>query len=167
MIETQRLILREWHIDDAPALFKYASDRRVSRLALWPAHESVEMSRQVLNEYFIPADCLFAMVLKSTGEPVGCIGLVPTGQEHHLLDSSQREVGYWIGYPYWGSGLTSEALHAFVGYCRGNLQFDSLLITTDSSNIASQRVAEKCGFRCFDNYTYGSLTSKAYRLPLR
>ena len=38
MIETERLILRPWQESDADALYKYASDSRVSELALWPTH---------------------------------------------------------------------------------------------------------------------------------
>lgn len=53
-METQRLILRNWQLDDAEALYKYASDSRVSALALWPRHESVEMSRWVIEELFLP-----------------------------------------------------------------------------------------------------------------
>ena len=44
--ETDRLIMRPWRTDDAEALYKYASDGRVSELALWPRHTSVEMSRE-------------------------------------------------------------------------------------------------------------------------
>ena len=166
MIETERLILRHWHEDDAEALYKYASDGRVSELALWPRHTSVMMSRQVIAEYFSPNPHCFAMVLKETGEPVGCIGLVPPGEEHHPVAHAEYEIGYWIGYPYWGQGMTTEALAAIVGYCRSCLQLKSVLITTDSRNIASQRVAEKCGFRFMENYEFDGLASKAFRLNL-
>ncbi|WP_295731393.1 GNAT family N-acetyltransferase [uncultured Muribaculum sp.] len=166
MIETDRLILRPWRKDDAGALFKYASDARVSELALWPRHTSVDMSRAVIADIFIPNACSFAVVLKETGEPVGCIGLVPEGEGHYPAASSEREAGYWIGRPYWGHGLATEALHALIGYCRDLLGLDGLLITTDSRNIASQRVALKCGFRFVADYVYDGIPSKVYRLEL-
>lgn len=50
VIEGRRLRLRRWRLEDAAALFRYASDRRVSEPALWPAHSSVEMSRDVIRE---------------------------------------------------------------------------------------------------------------------
>ena len=83
MMETERLILRPWSMDDVDCLYKYASDGRVSELALWPRHTSVEMSHEVIEKIFIPNRDSFAMVLKTTGEPIGCIGLVPEGEEHH------------------------------------------------------------------------------------
>lgn len=107
MIETDRLVLRRWRIEDAEALYKYASDERVSELALWPRHTSLEMSREVIEKFFIPNPQSFAMVLRTTDEPAGCIGLVPEGEEHHPSEPLEREVGYWIGHPYWSKGLTT------------------------------------------------------------
>lgn len=143
MISTKRLSLRPWQIDDAEALFKYASDERVSELALWPTHTSIEMSRNVIRDYFIPNPHTFAMILKESEEAIGCIGLVPEGNEHFTPESNEREIGYWIGYPFWNLGLTTEALTAFKGYCQTRLRLLSLLITTDTRNIASQKVAIK------------------------
>lgn len=166
MIETDRLILRPWRVEDAEALFRYASDSRVSELALWPCHTSVEMSRMVIEEIFMPNRFSFAMALRETDEPVGCIGLVPQGDEHHEALSTEREVGYWIGYPYWGRGLTSEALEGLIGYLRGIPGIESLLITADSRNTASHRVAEKCGFSHVEDYTLDGISSRAFRLKI-
>lgn len=158
--------MRTWREEDAEALYKYASDSRVSELALWPCHTSVGMSREVIKNIFAPNPYSFAIVLKTTDEPIGSIGLVPKDDEHHSTNDAERETGYWIGRPYWSNGLTTEALTGLIGFCRDNLSLKSLLITTDSRNIASQRVAEKCGFRLFDEYTYEGVSSKAYRLYL-
>lgn len=165
-METERLILRPWSMDDVDCLYKYASDGRVSELALWPRHTSVEMSHEVIEKIFIPNRDSFAMVLKTTGEPIGCIGLVPEGEEHHLVDFAEREVGYWIGYPYWGNGLTTEALKAVIGYCRNHLMLGSVLATVDVKNVASQRVVEKCGFCHIGDYAYDGVLCKAFRLVL-
>ncbi|MCM1449775.1 MAG: GNAT family N-acetyltransferase [Clostridiales bacterium] len=166
-IENERLKLRNWKLDDADALFKYASDQRVSELALWPHHTSVEMSRDVIEKIFLPNPHNYAIVLNETGEPVGCIGLVPVGEEHHEVLSDEREIGYWIGFPYWNKGLTTEALESFINYCRDNIRLKSLLITTDNKNKASQRVAEKCGFQFLEEYFYNGIPGKAYRLILQ
>lgn len=166
MIETERLALRYWRVDDAPALYKYASDARVSEMALWPTHTSMEMSREVIEKIFMPNPYCFAIVLKESGEPIGCIGLVPVGDEHYQSASSEREVGYWIGHHYWNMGITTEALTTLTTYCRENLNLQSLLITVENRNIASQKVAEKCGFRYIDSYLYEGVGIKAYRLDL-
>ncbi len=166
-IETEKLVLRAWRESDAGALFVHASDERVSRMALWPAHTSREMSAWVIREVFMPnADC-YAIELKTTGEAVGCIGLVPAGEEHFAAQDCEREVGYWIGYRYWGLGLTTEALRALMVYYAGKGEPDSLLITADANNVGSHRVAEKCGFRFVAEYEMDGIRSKAFRLALK
>lgn len=166
MLQTKRLILRNWREEDAESLFRYASEPRVSEMALWPTHTSVEMSREVIIRYFMPYADTFAIVLKDSDEPVGCIGLVPEGDEHYNVNEAEREVGYWIGLPYWNMGLTTEALEAIIHYCRDSMALKSLLITVDAKNIASQRVAEKCGFNLIENYVNDGIDSKAFRLYL-
>lgn len=166
IIESERIQLRPWRLEDAQSLFKYASDSRVSELALWPTHTSIEMSREVIEFYFKTNPFLFAMVLKSSVEPIGCIGFVPVGEEHYPVRTDEREVGYWIGYPYWNHGLTTEALNALIAWCKNYTDLKSLLLTTDATNIGSQRVAEKCGFQFLENYEFEGVMSRAYRQML-
>ena len=166
-IETDRLILRHWTTGDAEALYRYASDEEVSRMAMWPRHTSIDMSRDVIEQFFIPNPHTYAMVSRDTDEPIGCIGLVPEGDEHYAVKPCEREAGYWIGRPYWNRGLTTEALKALILYCRERMRLDSLIITTDALNVASGCVATKCGFTHIDDYILQDTTlSKAYRLIL-
>jgi [ribosomal protein S5]-alanine N-acetyltransferase len=166
VIETERLVLRPWKIEDAEALLKYASDRRVADAGLWPVHKSIEDSLMVLEKMFIPCPMIYAIVLKETGEPVGSIGLVPIGKENYKASASDREVGYWIGYAYWGRGLMTEALKAFVGCCKEDGTIESLVITTTQTNAGSQGVAEKCGFEKVGDCCCDDVPSFAYRMVL-
>ena len=163
MIETARMILRSWSEDDAEALYRYASDTRVSEPAMWPCHESIEMSRKVIRDYFMPNPEVYAMVLKESGTPVKCVGLVPTGSEYYPTAEREREVGYWIGYPYWGKGLTTEAVTALIQHYRAHPGVDSLLLTTMLDNDASQRVAAKCGFGPIADFEYEGIPCRAFR----
>ena len=52
IMQTDRIILRRWHEKDAAILYKYASDPDVGPRAGWPAHKSVEESREVIDRYF-------------------------------------------------------------------------------------------------------------------
>jgi len=56
--------------------------------------------------------------------------------------SGERDVGYWIGKPYWGKGIATEALSAFLGQVKPR----PLYARVAKHNIASIRVLEKCGF---------------------
>lgn len=166
MIESDRTILRPWHTDDAEALFRYASDARVSEPALWQRHTSVDMSREIIGQVFAPNPCAFAIVLKQTGEPIGCIGLVPKEDEHFETETSEREIGYWVGYPYWGMGIATEALRALIRHLHDEKGINAFMITANAENTASQRVAEKCGFLRIRRYDYGGTESVVYKLKL-
>ena len=125
MFQTRRLVIRNWEEADAEALYKYASDARVSEPALWPRHTSPEMSRKVISEFFMPNAYTFAIVASSVGEAIGCIGLVPAGEEYFALKGNEREVGYWVGRPFWGQGIATESLMGLIAYCRDSIGLGS------------------------------------------
>ena len=62
-LETKRLKLRPWRIEDAPALYKYASDPKVGPIAGWPVHTDIEFSKQVIKDVF-STDGIYAIVPK-------------------------------------------------------------------------------------------------------
>ncbi len=55
----------------------------------------------------------------------------------------ERELTYWIGRSYWGKGIATSALNAFLTVDRSR----PLHARVASDNVASRRVLEKCGFR--------------------
>ena len=76
-LETKRLLLRPWREEDAPALFRYASDPQVGPRTGWKPHASVEESREIIRTVLSEPDT-FAVILRETGEPVGSVGVFPT-----------------------------------------------------------------------------------------
>ena len=94
-LETKRLLFRPWKDEDAEALFKYASDPAVGSAAGWPPHESVEESLRVIREIF-SNDHTWALVLKKTGEPIGCMGFYPYFESNIHIAENEAEIGYWI-----------------------------------------------------------------------
>lgn len=111
-IETERLVLRPWCAGDAGALYELARDPEVGAPAGWPPHESVEQSRQIIETVF-NTPYVYAVVLKETGEPVGCCGLVaPTPEHSATVAADDAEIGYWLGRAFWGRGLMPEAVTA-------------------------------------------------------
>lgn len=146
MIETERLTLRSWRDEDAEALFELASDPTVGPAAGWPPHRSVDESLEIIRTVFAAPDT-FAVCLKETGEPVGCIGLTtPRCDATRLGPGRELEVGYWIGKPFWGRGLAPEAVCALERYAFETLGCDALWCGHYEGNDRSRRVMEKCGF---------------------
>ena len=139
IIETERLILRPWQENDAEDLFRYAGDPDVGPSAGWPAHTSVQNSREIiLNVLAVPET--YAVVPKTIGHAVGSISLMLCGH------SREAEVGYWIGKPYWGQGLIPEAVRALQYHAFAELQLERLWCGYYDGNEKSRRVQEKCGF---------------------
>lgn len=144
-LETERLILRPWREEDAEALYTYASDPRVGPAAGWPAHTSVENSREVIR-CILAAEHNCAVVLRETGQPVGSVGLMPRGVGTAPAEEDEAEIGYWIGVPYWGQGLIPEAVRELQRYSFEELGLRGLWCGYYEGNDKSRRVQEKCGF---------------------
>lgn len=146
-IVTERLILRPWCLDDAEALYELARDERVGSAAGWPPHRSVQESAEVIRSVFCAPET-YAVVSRDAGCVVGCIGLIGSEASNiAALASDEAEVGYWLGMPYWGRGLMTEALRALMRRAFETLGYSALWCGWFDGNIRSKRVQEKCGFR--------------------
>ena len=144
-METERISLRPWLESDAEALYKYASDPEVGPRAGWPPHKNVEESLDVIRKFFMN-DYTWAVVLNETDEVIGCVGYLPSSSSNLPIGEDQCEVGYWIARPYWDRGICTEALQLVIGHCFNDKGFTTLWGTYFTSNPASGRVMEKCGF---------------------
>lgn len=146
ILETERLILRPWADEDAPALYRYASDPCVGPAAGWPVHTSAEHSLNVIRTVFAGPEETYAVVLKATGEPVGSAGIMTGEHGNEPLPDGEAEIGYWIGVPYWGQGLIPEAVRALLARCFTELGCRAVWCCYFDGNEKSRRVQEKCGF---------------------
>ena len=145
ILETKRLILRPWREDDAENLYKYASDPDVGYPAGWPAHTSIENSREIIRGVLSVPET-YAVCLKEDGNAIGSIGL-KFGDETDMTDRDDEcELGYWIGKPFWGQGLIPEASRELIRYAFEELGVNSIWCGHYEGNIKSRRVQEKLGF---------------------
>ena len=141
--ETGRLILRPWSEADAEECYRYAKDPRVGPSAGWPPHTSVENSRQVIRDILMVPET-YAIVSKETGLPVGSIGL---HRSELALKEEERELGFWLGVPYWGRGLVPEAAGVVLRHAFEELHLERVWCCYYDGNDKSRRVQEKLGFR--------------------
>lgn len=143
-LETDRLILRKFNLDDAQDVFAYASNPEVARYVTWDAHATIENSiafiNWVLERYNAGRTSDWAIVLKETGQVVGSIGLV------EMDDKNARcEVGYVIAQPIWGRGLMPEALRRVVRFLLEEGGVNRVEAIHVLENEASGKVMEKVG----------------------
>ena len=147
-IETDRLILRPFAMEDAEAMYRnWASDDEVSKHLTWPTHTSVEISKMVLTDwtshYPEPDFYNWAIVLKENGpEPIGNISVVGIDNK---VDAAT--MGYCMSRAHWGKGVMTEALTAVIAFLFDEVGFNRVEADHDPNNPASGRVMEKSGMR--------------------
>lgn len=151
-LETERLTLRMYTEDDAEGLYAYAKNPNVGPHAGWKPHESVEESRQIIRELFIPNEA-WAIRLKGDDRIIGSIALEP---DRHRDDRS-REIGYSLAEDMWGQGLMKEACEEVMWFAFSMLGLSIIGICTAPENKRSQGVIRKCGFK------YDGTIRRSYR----
>ncbi len=144
-LQTERLILRPWEAGDADELFRYAQDPRVGPIAGWPSHGSVEESARIIATVFAAPET-YAVILRETGLPIGCIGLNFGDAANMPLAADEAELGYWVGVPHWGRGYIPEAAREVLRHAFEDLGLGGLWCGWFDGNRQSRRVQEKCGF---------------------
>ena len=145
MLETERLILRRWNENDAEDLYKYASDPDVGPIAGWPAHQSIEESRNVIKNVFNGKEA-YAVCLKEDGKAIGAIELKLNGHTDMTDRDDECEMGYWLGKPFWGQGMMPEAAEAVLRYAFEQLAMRAVWCGYYEGNAKSRRVQEKLHF---------------------
>ena len=146
-IETHRLILRPFTMEDAEDMFaNWASDPEVTKYLTWPAHSSVEITRMVLGSW-IPryADggyFQWAVEWKETGAVIGSIAVVKLDENTEAAD-----LGYCLSRAFWGRGIMPEALRAVIDYLFDTVGLNRVAACHDPRNPKSGRAMEKAGMR--------------------
>ncbi len=144
ILETPRLLLRQFVIEDAPAIFRVNSDPEVVRYAEGVVPASVDetlghLRNGPLADYARYGFGRWAVVEKSTDELIGMCG------PKFLAELGEVEIGYRLARDRWSRGLATEAATAALNYARDDLALDHLIALIMEDNTASIRVAEKLG----------------------
>ncbi len=147
-IETERLLLRRFTVDDAEAMYgNWASDREVTKYLTWPAHAGVDVSKAVLEDWVssYPRKNYYqwAIVLKEHGsDPIGSIGAVRMDD-----DIAMVHIGYCLGKNWWHRGIMSEALKAVMDFFFDRVGANRVESRHDPRNPHSGMVMKKCGMQ--------------------
>ena len=146
MIETERLILRHWNEDDAEDLFRYAGDPDVGPIAGWPAHQSIDESRDVIKNVFNSEEA-YAICLKDDGKAIGAIELKLKDRTDLTDQDDEGELGFWLAKPFWGKGIMPEAVKEMLRHAFEDCGMQKVWCAYYDGNSKSKRVQEKCGFK--------------------
>ena len=142
-LQTLRLRLRSFVMEDASALFRYASDAEFSKYLDYDAPKSeddaIDFLRMVLAGDM--GTNLWAITLANQSD---VIGAVQFDIESPGIASLHYEIARWL----WGQGLASEAIATVLDWAKiAHPEIMEVHANTHIENAASRRVLEKFGFK--------------------
>ena len=145
-LETERLILREFKIEDAYDMYHHwANDEQVTRYLTWPPHQSIEDTKQLLASWiqlYEKGDSYnWGIVVKDKSTLIGSISVTNIVQKTNIV-----EIGYCIGQAYWGHGYVAEALKEVISYLFKE-GYDLVRARHAKNNPHSGRVMQKAGMK--------------------
>lgn len=157
-IETPRLVVRSYEIEDSAALYEAISSCR-DHLLPWMAwakdgHKDVAETTHYISSQIVAARQLasfhalgIGIFDKATGRVLGGTGIHGVHR-----DTASAEVGYWVRRDATRAGICTEATAHVLSWAlgprdTGGLQLQRIIIYCSAANTASRRVPEKLGLR--------------------
>ncbi|MGZ8613169.1 MAG: GNAT family N-acetyltransferase [Actinomycetota bacterium] len=167
-INTERLVLRRSHADDAETISTYRSDPEVHRYQGWERtdHEGVraEIESMASRAPGEPGGWVqFSVEERDTGRLVGDVGMSPADDEPGVI-----KVGYTMDPAFQGRGYATEAVAALIAYAFDVLGANVVRAYASAANLPSIRVAEKAGMRLVERFerTYEGETWQGVRYEI-
>lgn len=153
-LETERLILRRFTMDDVDNLFNLDSDPEVMRfLTGGPGTPRDEIARDYIPAYLsyyerFEGYGFWAAIEKATGEFLGWFHFRPQPDD----PPDQPELGYRLRKDAWGKGYATEGSRALIRKGFANLDVQRVVASTYQDNLGSRRVMEKSGMTLVRSY---------------
>ena len=146
ILETERLILRKWSIDDIDDLVEGLNDIEITK---WHALYSYPFTKEdakneiesILKKYDNPDYYNWAIVLKEENKVIGRVGL------YDIYDDVAHAGGIWINRKYQGKGYAKEALIARTEFAFDKLNLRKIENGFYEGNEASKQLQEKLGYK--------------------
>jgi len=146
-IETDRLILREFQLNDLNNFYEYARNIHVASMLNWKPHINKEESLNFLKEY-IKNDEVWAIALKENKKVIGHIKIYPDENRGKYSEMNKSKlITYALSEDYWGKGYMTEAIKRVVKYTFVEMNTELLTAFHIPDNIRSENVLKKCGFQ--------------------
>jgi ribosomal-protein-alanine N-acetyltransferase len=146
IIETSRLIIRQFTAEDWPNVYEMNSDQDVVKMIANGELKSYDDEWKTFHEKIIdyPVDSDFgvwAVIRKIDFKLIGASNLSP------IEETNEIQVGYRLKKEFWGNGYATEISQGLVRYGFEKLGLERIVGLTNIENIASQKVLEKSGLK--------------------
>jgi RimJ/RimL family protein N-acetyltransferase len=147
VIETNRLILREFELSDAPYFYELNADWDVMKYTGDIAFQNIEESEDLIRNYSDYKRNSFGrntVILKESGAIIGWCGL-------KKREDSFTDIGYRFFKKYWNKGYATESARAIIEFGFNNYGLTEIIGNASAENIGSIRVFEKLGMTFLKN----------------
>ncbi|WP_289755793.1 GNAT family N-acetyltransferase [uncultured Duncaniella sp.] len=157
MLETDRLILRQWSDNDLAPFSEINRNKEVMEHfpSILTHEETVKFYKRIVSEFSEFGIGLYALELKSDGKFIGY-----TGFHHFDFDaefSPGIEIGWRLDSRYWNHGYATEAAKACLDYARKRRLFSLVYSFTALCNHRSERVMQKIGMQPIGRFQHPAL----------
>ena len=136
--------LRPWKISDIENLVKYANNKKISDNLTdafpypYTHDDGLKFITSQSNNNPVKA-----FAIEINGEASGAIGIFQQTDIH----TKNAEMGYWLAEEHWGKRIITKAIKQIVEYGFTNFEINRIFARPFGTNIASQKVLEKAGFK--------------------
>ncbi len=146
IVQTERLIIREFQVSDIEALAQIMAKPEVMQFSLAGVLSTKQTAVKIqsfLDSYQKYGYGKWAVIHRQSNRLIGYCGIVVEEIEGKL----ENELGYRLDSEFWGKGLATEAANACLKYGFDKLNLDYVLGIVEPENKASIKVLEKVGMK--------------------
>jgi RimJ/RimL family protein N-acetyltransferase len=140
VLETERLTLRRPTLADVKAIACLANDRRIAENTRRLPHPYSQEHAVAFVRAMAADRRDIAFLIEYNFKPLGMVGI-------NWREADAAELGYWLGFEYWGQGFGTEAARAAIDFFFEEFELDYLHSGARVANPASRNILEKCGFQ--------------------
>ncbi|NEP57601.1 MAG: GNAT family N-acetyltransferase [Symploca sp. SIO2G7] len=162
-IETRRLIVRDFQLEDWEQLAPILADPRVmqfSTTGVLSVSETQAKIQSFIASYQNYGFGKWAIFCKESNQLIGYCGIAI----EQIDNKEEKEIGYRLDSKFWGQGLATEAAAAVIQYGFRQFQFPYILGVVECENKASVRVLEKLGMQYERETVFDGIKMDVYKV---
>lgn len=149
VIDTGRLTLRPWTVDDVEDIWPIVSDPEFPKYMSWEAHKDKNVTREWLEHAsrVVTSNEEVSWAIEHEGKAIGAIGFHEITWQVRAFRMDRAALGYWLAPAYQRKGLMTEAVQAVARFGFETIGLHKITVTCFADNVPSRRVIEKAAFR--------------------